>query len=93
MANSVITNPSSVVKGAILKKTVSKVESNLNYIPSDINPNQYVIIAAYENSNNPIGAVISLGRIGNNVYAYAFSSSGSPYTSTLTVDFYYIQIT
>jgi hypothetical protein len=93
VANSVITNPSSAVKGAILKKTVSKADSDANYMNSGINPNQYVVVAVYENSNDPKGAVVSLGRTAGAVFAYAFSANGSPYTGALTLDFYYIQIT
>lgn len=92
MASSVIMNPTETVKGAIRLITKSKEASTANYLASGLNALNSVCIAAYE-SENAVGAVISIGRVNNSIMAYAFSSDGSPYTGALTVTFYYIPIT
>jgi hypothetical protein len=92
MANSVITNPSSAVKGAIGSVTKTKTANDNNYLSSGLNANNNVVIAEYESSDNPLGVACTLGRVGNEVYAYLYRADGTPYIGAASLTFHYIPI-
>ena len=78
-------------KTTIHKKTINKASTEGNYAITGVNPNNYVVIAAYEASGGA-GAPCMISRSGNSIFVYLYQSNGDPYTGEATIDVYYVAV-
>ena len=76
-------------KTTIHMQTLNKIQSEVNFIPTNINANMYIAIAAYEASGG-VGAPCMIGRLGDAIYIYMYQANGEPYTGSATVNIYFV---